>query len=149
MATKYKGRRIRKIKKALGPNIRKVLIQSAEEIVATQKRLAPVKDGDLQDSIQYTMGDEDPPKYAAFRDRRTKGGDPSLAAIITAGNSKVRYAHLIERGTAPHLNGGVFAGSQHPGTEAQPYFWPGYRANRKKVKGRVTRAINKAVKSSV
>jgi HK97 gp10 family phage protein len=150
MPLKHKGKRIRAIKKRLGPNVRAAVEQSASDIVASQRNLAPVEDGDLKQSIVYTMGDQDPPKYAAFKDRSGGAqGDPSMAAIITAGNSKVRYAHLVEFGTAPHLNGGMFAGTQHPGTSPQPFFWPGYRANKKKVKSRIARAVNKAIKDSV
>lgn len=115
----------------------------AEEIVTLQKHLAPVDDGDLQMSITYTPPGQMTPPYSQPGGRQIARESQFL---ITAGNTKVRYAHLVEYGTAPHINGGEFQGTFNPGAKAQPFFWPGYRALRKRVKGRVTRAINKAVK---
>jgi hypothetical protein len=75
-----------------------------------------------------------------------EAGDPDLSVRISAGNSKVRYAHLIEFGTAPHINGGVFAGTEHPGTQAQPFFYPTYRRLRRRARSRISRAVTKAIK---
>jgi hypothetical protein len=147
MALLFRGRKIRAIKAKMGPQIRAEVQGSAQDIVSTQKTLAPVDAGDLKASIKFTMGDEDPPKYAHFKSK-ARDGDPRLTAIITAGNSNVRYPSIVEFGTAPHLNGGMFAGTQHPGTAPNPFFWPGYRAHKKKVKARIARAVNKAIKAS-
>ena len=68
------------------------------------------------------------------------------SVLVTAGNSKVRYPHLVEYGTRPHVNAGMFPGTEHPGTQAQPYFWPSFRLLRKRFRGRMTRAMNKAIK---
>lgn len=138
--------------------IRQALAESADDIVATMKSLAPVSasgshgwpPGMLRDSIVATFGDGSAPKYAAFQARRgrraIKSNDPDLSVKITAGNNEVRYAHLVEFGTAPHVNKGKFAGTQHPGTSARPFFYPGYRAHKKRVKARITRAVNRAAK---
>ncbi|WP_461222623.1 hypothetical protein [Methylobacterium sp. CM6247] len=53
----------------------------------------------------------------------------------------------MEFGTAPHINGGLFAGTQNPGAKAQPFFYPLYRAYKKRVKARVFRATTKAAKA--
>lgn len=149
--------------------IKQALAESADEMVAMMKNLAPVGPpsgqqakkggyaGALRDSITQTWGG-DGPKYAAFqpgarRKNRHKmaspvAGDPDLSVAITAGNGKVRYAHIVEFGSRPHINGGKFAGSQHPGTAAQPFFYPAYRALRKRVKSRISRATNKAAKAA-
>lgn len=140
--------------------IKQALAESADEIVGTMKNLAPVSKsgtrgwppGMLRDSIVATFGDGTAPKYSAFRQRKRNSkrvinaGDPDLSVTITAGNEDVRYAHLVEFGTAPHVNGGKFAGSQNPGSAAQPFFYPGYRAHKKKVRARITRAINRSAK---
>lgn len=145
----YKGKRIQAIKKLSHQVLRDTIEASASDLVGAQRNLSPVDEGDLKQSIVYTMGDQNPPKYAAFKDKQNhQKGDPSLAAIITAGNTNVRYAHLVEFGTAPHLNGGVFAGAQHPGTSPQPFFFPPYRARKKKIKNGVARAVNKAIKKA-
>jgi len=105
----------------------------ADEIVAMQKRLAPVDDGDLQDAIHWEVA------------RRSS---EIRALRIRAGNGRVRYAHLVEFGVAPHRVGGRFKGAMHPGTQAQPFFFPAYRALKKRVRARIRRAFKKAVLAS-
>lgn len=124
--------------------IKQALAEGADEITEMQKRLAPVKDGDLRDSIKQTWG-AGRVRYSSLN-AAAGAGDPDLTVRISAGNSKVRYAHLVEFGTRPHVNGGKFAGSLHPGTRAQPFFYPAVRALRRRVKSRITRATTKAAK---
>lgn len=150
MATKIRGReRLLAKMKALPPQVRsaikQALAQGADEITNMQKRLVPVDSGDLRDSIAQTWG-AGKVRYSSLN-AGAETGDPDLTVRLSAGNSKVRYAHLVEFGTAPHINGGKFAGSQHPGTAAHPFFFPAYRALRKRVKSRITRATNKAAKT--
>lgn len=123
--------------------IRKAMSEAADEIVAMMKRLVPVDDGDLRDSIAWTWGSK--PKYAqSVASIRATGSEDVITIYV--GNTKVRYAHLVEFGSAPHINGGEFAGTKHPGTAAQPFFFVSWRALRKKSKSRITRAINKSAK---
>jgi HK97 gp10 family phage protein len=124
--------------------IKQALAEGADEITDMQKRLVPVKDGDLRNSIVQTWG-AGRVKYSSLN-AAAGVGDPDLTVRISAGNSKVRYAHLVEFGTRPHVNGGKFAGSLHPGTRAQGFFYGPYRALRKRVKSRITRATTKAAK---
>lgn len=150
MATKIIGldklrRKLKAIPKAAKDEARKAVVQGAEEIAALQRNLAPVDDGDLKASIHVTKPGETTPPYSQPGGSRTANPEQ---AIVTAGNTKVRYAHLVEFGTAPHTNGGLFAGTQHPGTTEQGFFWPAYRALRKRVKSRITRNINKAIKAA-
>lgn len=124
--------------------IKTALVQSGGEIVAAQKRAVPKRTGALADSITLTMGGN-LPKYASFGGGSVQG-DPDLTAIISAGNARARHAHLVEFGTAPHINGGRFAGTQNPGAKAQPFFYGPYRALKKRAKSRVTRATGKAAR---
>lgn len=149
MATKIEGReRLLAKMKALPTEVRsaikQALAEGADEIQEMQKRLVPVSSGDLRDSIVQTWGGGKV-RYSSLS-ASSEVGDPDLSVRISAGNSKVRYAHLVEFGTAPHVNAGKFAGSHNPGTTAQPFFFPAYRALRKRVKSRITRATNKAAK---
>lgn len=151
-------KKLKRMPQVARSEIRQALAEGADDMVATMKNLAPVsangshgwKPGMLRASIVATFGDGSVPKYAAFRGRKGRraiqSNDPDLSVTISAGNSDVRYAHLVEFGTRPHPNGGMFAGTQHPGTAAQPFFLPGYRANKKAVKARIARAINRAAK---
>lgn len=138
-------RKLKAIPKAAEDEARKAVVKGANEIAALQRNLVPVDDGDLQDSIHVTNPGESTPPYSQPGGQRTA---KDLEAIVTAGNSKVRYAHLVEFGTAQHVNAGIFAGTQNPGTTARPYFWPAYRALRKRVRSRITRSINKAVREA-
>lgn len=150
MATKIIGldklrRKLKAIPKAAKDEARKAVVLGAEEVAAMQRRLAPVDDGDLKDSIHVTKPGETTPPYSQPGGSRTANPEQ---AIVTAGNTKVRYAHLVEFGTAAHIAGGMFAGAQIPAIPPQPFFWPGYRALRRRVKSRITRTIKKAIKKA-
>jgi len=153
--------KLKALPKAARSEIRQALAEGADATVETMKQLAPVSPagthgfapGHLKASITATFGDGSVPKYAAFRARKgrriIRANDPDLSVTITAGDEDVRYAHLVEFGTRPHVNGGKFAGTQHPGTKAQPFFYPGWRANKKRVKARLARAISRSAKQAV
>lgn len=144
-------RRLKAIPKAVKKGVRAAVEAGAGEVVAAQRRLAPKKSGKLARSIRYTMGDQSPPRYAALKSEGQRG-DPETTAIITAGNSEVRTAHITEFGSAPHVQGGIFEGAEpavtHPGTDPQPFFYPGYRLTKKRVKSRVSRAVSKAARDA-
>lgn len=107
------------------------LIKGAEEIAATIKSLAPEATGKLKESITVTAPGQATPAYSQ------PGGStvaPSNAALVTAGNTDVRYPHLVEYGT-----------TKNP---AHPFFWPGFRLARDRAARRVKRAIGKAIKEA-
>lgn len=112
--------------------IRKALEAAADEIVEMAKRLAPVDQGELRDSIGWTWGKA--PKGAITLG---KVAEASLAGDLTitifAGNSEAYYARFIEFGTQK--------------MPAQPYFYPAYRATKKRAKSRVRRSLTKAAKA--
>lgn len=140
------NRKLKAFPKAVEAEISAAMEQSANEIVALAKSLAPVDSGDLQMSIGWTWGDAPKGAMVLGRVKSSGKGSGNLHITVFAGGGDAYYARMIEFGTAPHLNGGRFAGSKHPGTAAQPFFYPAYRATRKRAKGRVTRAVNKAAK---
>ncbi|EYD73613.1 Phage protein, HK97, gp10 [Rubellimicrobium mesophilum DSM 19309] len=95
------------------------------------RALAPEDEGDLKASIAVTGPGQQTPPYSQ------PGGSmvvPENAAAVTAGNSEVRYPHLVEYGTKLQ--------------RAQPYFWPGFRLSRKKAANRIKRAIGKAIREA-
>lgn len=110
--------------------IRAALEASAAEIVALAKSLVPVGDtGELRDSIGWTWGRA--PKGSMTLGRAAAdslGAD--LTITIYAGNSEAFYARWVEFGTEK--------------AAAQPYFYPAYRALRRRVRSRTRRAVNKA-----
>lgn len=144
--------RMRRVLKALPKTVRarlrQAILDGANDIAEMQKKLAPVRTGALRDSIVVTPGEQDVPRYAALKSRRTEK-DPELAAIISAGNSKVRYAHLVEFGSSPHINEGQFPGTANPGARPQPYFYPGFRAKKKAAQNRINRAARQGIKDGL
>lgn len=136
--------------KALAPAIRSAIKQAmaegADEIVSEQKRLVPVRNGKLRDSIRQTWGDKPSTSAGTLVAGGEMQGDPDLTVWITAGDREAFYARYVEFGTAPHVNGGMFAGTQHPGATQQPFFYPVYRAKRRRVKSRIARAIRQAAR---
>jgi HK97 gp10 family phage protein len=155
MATKVQNldrlkKRLEAIPKAARVEIRKALEKGAQEIKTMARVMAPQDSGDLRESIDYTFG-----TYEAanpnVRGVVAGGGlaDPDLSVTIHAGDAKAFYAAFVEFGTAPHPQGGQFAGTEHPGTPAQPFFFPAYRLLKKRVKGRISRAVRQAARNVV
>lgn len=139
------NKRLNAIPKAAKQAMQPALMKAANQMAADMRAAVPVDEGDLKDSIAVTPGGQSTPPYSQ------PGGQtvvPELTAMVTAGNSAVRYPHLVEFGTAPHENAGQFPGTEHPGTQAQPFFWPAVRLNKKKATSAIKRAIRKAVKDT-
>lgn len=148
MAVKIKGLDRLQIKLKKFPEVAETLVkaameQGAQDIVNMMQNLVPVDDGELMESIGWTWGQA--PKYSQ-RIGSVKSNDGKQTITIYAGNSKVRYAHLVEFGSAPHVNGGMFPGTFNPGSKAQSFFYVSWRAKRRSARARVSRAITKAAK---
>lgn len=122
-------KRLAAIPKAVREAVVPALVKSADEIASRMKALAPEDTGDLKDSIEVTPPGGTTPPYSQPGGSTVAGENQ---ALITAGNTDVRYPHLQEFGTAH--------------APAQPFFWPGYRLTRKRAANRITRAMRKAVK---
>jgi HK97 gp10 family phage protein len=138
------ARKIRALSDKVRVPVQNAVVQGAEDIADTQRTFVPVDEGDLKASIHVTKPGETTPAHSQPGGSRVAR---EYEAIVTAGNDRVRYPHLVEFGTKPHPQGGMFEGTEHPGTPAQPYFWPGYRLVRKRVRSRVKRIIGKAIKT--
>lgn len=124
-------KRMRAIPKEVREAVQPALVKGAEEMARSMRALAPVDEGDLRDSIEVTGPGEQTPAYSQ------PGGStivPENAAAVTVGNTDTRYPHLVEYGTT--------------NAQAQPFFWPSVRSNRKRATNRIKRAISKAVKDN-
>lgn len=135
-------RKLAKLPAVAKQMIRQAMEAKANEIVAMMKNLVPVDDGTLRDSIGWTWGKA--PKGSLTLASVQATGDSDMTLTIYAGNKEAFYARWVEFGTARHENGGLFAGSIHPGTKAQPFFFVSWRANKR----RTVRAIRKASRDS-
>ena len=127
--------RFQKRMRAIPVEVRKAVVpaleKSGDEIADAMRALAPEDTGDLVGSIEVTLPGQQTPPYSH------PGGAKVVAeneVAITVGNADVRYPHLVEYGT------------QH--APAQPFFWPGFRLNRKRAENRIKRAVSKAVKDN-
>src|SRR5690606_20961625 len=75
----------------------KAVVRQANTMAKAMKAKVPIDTGKLRDSIVVTHPDARTPPYSQ------PGGSvivPEMTAAITAGNKDVRYAHLVEYGTA-------------------------------------------------
>lgn len=123
-------RKLRAIPDAARTEIRKAMEASANEVVATAKSLVPVDSGALRDSIGWTWGDA--PKGSIVLGTARAGTTGNMVLTIYAGDDEAFYARWVEFGT-----------SKAP---ARPFFFPSWRANRKRTRARISRAITVSAK---
>lgn len=117
----------------------KVNAEAGAEMVTLAKNFVPKKSGMLASTIRM-----EPAQSGGFR---VAAGGAATTKKVRGGKGKpYDYALAVEFGTKGHVVGGEFAGAQHPGTKAQPFFYPSFRIVRKKQKARATRAINSSIK---
>lgn len=149
-------RKLVRLRESTKEEIAKALEKGAEEIADLARSLVPIDEMVLYDSIGWTWGE--PPKGSITLARSRSRAD-GLKISVYAGNDEAYYARWVEFGTAPHgvaKDAGKAAGRrltrlgigglQHPGAAAQPFFYPAYRAVRRRVRSRITRATNSAAK---
>lgn len=139
---------------------RQAMEEGAQEVVEEMRRLVPYVSGDLRDSIGWTWGELPPGTFMIdeIRSGRNQGDQYATMRIkIYAGSKDAFYARFVEFGTQPHSlarNASVLRGhrqeqgSGHPGTPAQPFFFPAWKAKRaefrKLIHNRVRTAIREA-----
>lgn len=144
------NKKVAQIPKRVEKAARAAMEKGADELVEMMKRLVPKDSGDLRDSIGWTWGNAPAgAKVIAQSDADERG----LKITVYAGNERAYYAAWVEFGTAPHnvsKGGGnkSFKGTAtaHPGTRARPFFFPSYRALRKRIQSRIRRETRKAMK---
>jgi HK97 gp10 family phage protein len=121
-----------RVPKEAQAEIRKALTIAAEQITTTQRSFAPVEDGTLRDSIRHSPMPESSGRFGV----QIEAGGPTTTRIVRDGQSATYdYALAKEFGTK--------------NAPAESFFFPGYRANKKRAKARVNRAIKKAAKAAV
>lgn len=109
---------------------RKAMETGAEELVAMMKRLAPIDTGDLQMSISWTWGAA--PKGSVVL-AKSEPDNKGMRITIFAGSKEAFYARWQEFGT-----------TEMP---ANPFFFPSWRALRKRIRSRIVRNMKKAVQA--
>lgn len=124
MATRIEGldrlrRRLARLPPEMKRQVKEAISQSADALMADQRRFVPVDDGVLRDSIRK----EELPE--------TTG---KLGYAVKAGSDRAFYAAMVEFGTTA--------------APSSPFFFPPYRAQRSKIRSRIRRAVRKAVRDS-
>lgn len=112
--------KLARIKPEIARELAPAVEENAREVHEIQLRLVPVDErgggGELRDSLAY---------YAV-------PGFQGLKWRVTAGDEAAFYARMVEFGT--------------PRNSASPFFYPAYRAIRRRLKARMSRAIRKVIK---
>ncbi|MDW9626493.1 HK97 gp10 family phage protein [Sinorhizobium meliloti] len=123
--------RMRAIPQAVREAVQPDLLAAGEDLAGVMKQLAETSrdTGALIDSIEVTGPGQSTPAYSQPGGAQVA---PENTVLVTAGNTDVRYAHLVEHGTTE--------------AEAQPFFWPAVRLSSKRLKSRIKRSISKAVR---
>lgn len=122
-------KRLDAIPKEVKAAVEPALIKSGAELQQAMQHLAPEDTGALRDSIAVTPPGQSTPPYSQPGGSRVARENEVL---ITAGNTDVRYPHLVEYGTTA--------------APAHPFFWPAFRLLRARLQRRTKRAISQAVK---
>ena len=137
--------KLRALRTATQGPVRAALADVAGDIVGMAKRQVPDGPGkgalDLGETIKWHFGAAE----GGGSDAKT-GRSAATTVTITAGDKNNPEAGWVEFGTPPRINAGIYAGTQHPGTPPQPFFFPAYRANKKAGARKINKAIRDAVK---
>lgn len=145
-------RKLEKLKTETAPVIKPIMEIIAERICQDMRALVPVDQGDLKKSIGWTWS------KAPAGSLNVKVATGGMVLTIYAGNAKAYYARWIEFGTRSSTKGERVvnasgrerkAGRSHPGTRAQPFFYPAFRANKKMYLRELRKAINQAIKQAI
>lgn len=101
---------------------------------ARQEALKPVRD-DAKGNLARNGNIETRQLISKVTIAEGNKSNQSLVAIKRGRGGKmnrnpVRYAHLVEFGTAPHWQPNRFGGSMHPGARPFPYMRPAFEANK-------------------
>lgn len=123
---------LEQVARAAGKNtLRRSLKKAAEPMVNLMKANAPVgPTGNLKGSIRSSTGlskRQARVHRGMFRDDRASVEVFVGAEYFRAG----KHAHLVEFGTAPHMNGGKFKGTMNPGMPPQPFIRPAWDQDHK------------------
>jgi len=124
---------LRQIPPAVRAEVAKAQEQNGREFVSALQSAVPVDEGDLKASIGYRIGGYK--KAGGDRGFNSRLNDPFLTLGVKAGSIKAPYAGYVEFGTVK--------------MDPRAFFFPTYRALRKRLKSRLTRSATKGIKRVV
>lgn len=107
--------------------MRRALKKAAEPLVELARSGVPVDKGKLAASMAVSTKLA---KRQAGMHRKMFRNDKAAVEMFVGPSydrgAGGRHGHLVEFGTAPHINKGMFPGTQHPGTAPQPFMRPAW-----------------------
>lgn len=115
-------------------------LEAVKEAANMISAAAPHDSGEYMTKIKGER-QADNPGHAPVAGTQSK--DPNATAVYAP-----YIWRFLEFGTKAHINKGQFAGTEHPGTAAQPHVFPVWREYRKTAMKKVRDAINRAVRES-
>lgn len=126
------NRRWQAIPKNARINVRAAMEDLASDIVEEMWSRAPFRDGVLSGSIGWTWGDAPAGSMTIGKVGGKEYG--AMRITIYAGGGEAFYARFHEFGTQD--------------MPANPFFFPVWRARKRRVKGRISRAMSKSIRES-
>ncbi len=124
-------KKFERVQMAPAEKIDAALLRSAKRVQRAQQAAAPKDTGALAASIVVTAPGQTTPAHSQPGGNTTAG---KHEVLVTAGNSEVRYPHLVEFGTAK--------------TDAQPFFLNTFHAARAREQKNIDRAGRKAIRDA-
>ncbi|GAA6190890.1 HK97-gp10 family putative phage morphogenesis protein [Phaeobacter sp. NW0010-22] len=124
------NRRWQAIPKNARINVRAAMEDAATDIVEEMASRAPYLEGELQASIGWTWGEA--PK-----------GSLTIGSVGGTNYGALRITIYVGGGDAFHARFQEFGTANMP---ANPFFFPVWRARRKRVKGQISRALSKSIR---
>lgn len=134
---------LRKLKPAIRQEIETATERNAKDVADLARRFMPP---DVTGALRRST------KAEGYSD------GPAIRWRVVSGDDEAFYARMVEFGTAPGVRGSTAVNAKgrkrtvqrnHPGTPARPYFFPAYRALRKRVKSRLSRGLSRAKKRAL
>ena len=134
------ARKMRRVSALLERHVTAAMESGAEEMVGAMRGFAPDW---LRPSIKWTWGDA--PSGALVIDA-LGGGSEAQALKITIYSDDYR-ARWFEFGTGERVQKST--GRRVGRITAQPFFWPGYRLLRRRVRSSISRAVSRAFREAM
>jgi len=134
-------RRLDKIPKEIKEQVKREMERQADQIVVQMKAAVPVDTGALRNSIGWKWGKLGKGQTAIAQAKNAFGDEMTLT--IYAGDASTRVEHGDgERQLARLIEFGTRA------MKAQPFFYPVWRARKKKARATIRKSVGEAVKAA-
>lgn len=133
--------RFKRVPKLVRDEISAQLEKEATKLVAEMNSIKPLPE--IQ--VGWTWGDAPKGALTIGKVANREYAKVSITIYATSANGSGFSAAWFEFGTAPRFHK---SGKSTGQITASPFFWPVYRANKKRIRGNVSRAVTRAMKKA-